>query len=108
MKVKDESGRWLEFFDREINVIKAYLKQMLPSDWAADIDALKVKNVITPYTINSDSDNVSLLVNATGGKQIMAQSTAIKKLGLVDDVDSEMQKIQAEGMQDLFASEAAM
>ena len=108
LKVKDESGRWIEFFDREINVIKAYLKQMLPADWAGDIDSLKVKNVITPYTINSDSDNVSLLVNATGGKQIMAQSTAIQKLGLVDDVDAEMQKIQAEGMQDLFTSEASM
>lgn len=107
LKVKDESGRWLEFFDREINVIKAYLKQMLPG-WEADIDALKVKNVITPFTVTSDIDSVNLLVNATGGKQLMSQSTAIQKLGMVDDPEEELQKIQAEGMQDLFASEAAV
>lgn len=106
LKVKDESGRWLEFFDREVSVIKAYLKKMLPSDWASDIDALKVKNIITPYTISSDADTVSILVNATGGKQIMAQSTAVKKLGMVDNVDEELTKIQAESMQDVFAEQA--
>lgn len=102
LKVKDESGRWLEFFDREVNVIKAYLKQMLPDDWSRDIDALKVENVITPFTITSDSDNVSLMVSATGGKQLISQSTAIEKLGLVDDAAGELAKIQAESMQDLF------
>lgn len=106
LKVKDESGRWLEFFDREVNVIKAFLKVMLPEDWAADIDALKFHTVITPYTISSDADSVSVLVNATGGKQLMAQSTAIKKLGMVDDVDGELQKIQAEAMADIFAEQA--
>lgn len=103
LKVKDESGRWIEFFDREVNVIKAYLKLMLPQDWAADIDALPVKNVITPFTITSDADAVSVLVNATGGKQLMSQGTAIQKLGMVDDAADELSKIQAESMQDLFA-----
>ena len=103
LKVKDESGRWLEFFDREVNVIKAFLKQMLPDDWAADIDALKVENIITPFTITSESDNVSLLINATGGKQLMSQSTAIEKLGMVDDAATELTKIQAESMQDLLS-----
>lgn len=103
LKVKDESGRWLEFFDREVNVIKAFLKQMLPDDWAADIDALKVENIITPFTITNESDNVSLLINATGGKQLMSQSTAIEKLGMVDDAATELTKIQAESMQDLLS-----
>lgn len=103
LKVKDESGRWLEFFDREVNVIKAFLKQMLPDDWAADIDALKVENIITPFTITNESDNVTLLINATGGKQLMSQSTAIEKLGMVDDAATELTKIQAESMQDLLS-----
>lgn len=102
LKVKDESGRWLEFFDREVNVIKAYLHQMLPDDWGKDIDALKVKNVITPFTITSEADTLNLYVNATGGKQLMSQSTAIEKLGMVDDTNAELAKIQAESMQDLF------
>lgn len=106
LKVKDESGRWLEFFDREVNVIKAFLKQMLPNDWAADIDALKVQNVITPYTVTSDADNVNLFINATGGKPVMSQSTAIQKLGMVDNAQDELQKIQAEAMADVFAAAA--
>lgn len=102
LKVKDESGRWIEFFDREVNVVKAYLKRMLPEDWHNDIDDLKVENIITPYTITSEIDNVNLLVNATGGKQLMSQSTAIEKLGLVDDASTELEKIQAETVQNLF------
>ena len=102
LKVKDESGRWIEFFDREVNVIKAYLKRMLPEDWHNDIDDLKVENIITPYTITSEADNVNLLINATGGKQLISQSTAIERLGMVDDAATELGKIQAESMQDLF------
>ena len=30
LKVKDESGRLIEFLDREMNVVKAFLKTMLP------------------------------------------------------------------------------
>lgn len=103
LKVKDESGRWLEFFDREVNVVKAWLKRMLPDEWAVDIDALKAENVITPFTITSEADNVSLLINATGGKQLMSQSTAIEKLGMVDDAPGELAKIQAEAVQDLLS-----
>ena len=96
LKVKDESGRWLEFFDREVNVIKAFLKIMLPEEWAKDIDELPVKNVISPFTITSDADNVAILVNATGGKQLMSQETAVAKLGMVDDSADELTKIRAE------------
>ena len=107
LKVKDESGRWLEFFEREMNVIKAYLKIMLPQDWAKDIDDLAVEQVITPYTIKSEAEELSLYINATGGKQLISQSTAIQQLGMVDDVDEELKKIQAESMQDLLAGAMA-
>ena len=106
LKVKDESGRWLEFFDREVNVVKAYMKQMLPADWAKDIDALPVENVITPFTITSKADELNLYVTATGGKQLMSQGTAIRKLDMVDDADAELQAIQQEGMQDIMAAAA--
>lgn len=102
LKVKDESGRWIEFFDREVNIIKAYLKRMLPEDWWTDIDDLKVENIITPFTITSDTDKVNLLINATGGKQLLSQSTGVEMLGMVDDPATELQKIQGESMQDLF------
>lgn len=106
LKVKDESGRWLEFFDREVNVVKAYMKQMLPDDWAKDIDALPVENVITPFTITSKADELNMYVTATGGKQLMSQGSAIRKLDMVDDPDAELQAIQQESMQDIMAAAA--
>ena len=104
LKVKDESGRWLEFFDREVNVIKAFLKLMLPDDWASDIDALQVETVITPYTISDEKDEVNVLVTATGGKPIISQQTAVRKLGMVDNADDELQTLRAEAMADALGS----
>jgi len=100
MKVKDESGRWLEALDREINVIKAFMKSMLPGR-EKDIDGLQVETSITPYTINDDKDTVGNLSTATGGKPIMSQKTAIKQLGWVDDADAEMKEIQNENIADV-------
>ena len=61
LKVKDESGRLIEFFDREMNVIKAFLKIMLGDAYAADIDSLKVDMVITPFTITDEKDTIPYL-----------------------------------------------
>ena len=96
MKVKDESGRLLEFFDREVNVVKAFLKIALGEGYAADIDALKVETVITPFTINDESDTVNRLVAATGGKPIMSQREAIRELGRSDDPDQTIREIAEE------------
>jgi hypothetical protein len=96
MKVKDESGRLLEFFDREVNVVKAFLKIALGDSYAADIDALKVETVITPFTITDESDTVNRLVAATGGKAIMSQREAIQELGRSDDPDQTIKEIAEE------------
>lgn len=97
MKVHDESGRLLEALDREINVIKAYLKLMLPSD-AEDIDNLEVENVITPFTINDDKELISNIMTATGGKPIMSQREGIEMFGKSNDPDKTIEEIQASDM----------
>ena len=96
MKVRDESGRLLEAFDREVNVVKAFLKQMLTDDYASDIDALNVETVITPYQINDDAETINRLVSATGGKPIMSQREAIEAYGYSNDVDKTMEQIADE------------
>lgn len=103
LKVKDESGRLLEFFDREVNVVKAYLKVMLGDKYAADIDALTVENEVTPFTITEDKDTITNLMTANGQKPIISQREAIAMLGWTDDVDGTLQEIQSEGMQDAFS-----
>lgn len=100
MKVKDESGAWLEFFDRECNVIKALLKKAYPS-LAAAFDELEVEHRITPYQIRDDNEKFTNLSVATNGKPFMSQRTAIKEAGYVDDVDAEIDQINAEATADI-------
>lgn len=101
MKVKDESGRILEALDREVNVVKAYLKLMLPSD-SADIDALEVENVITPFQINDEKETITNIMTATGGKAIMSQREGVELYGHSKDVDKTMEELQAADMSNLF------
>lgn len=96
LKVGDEQGIWLEFFMREINVVRAFMKKMYPQ-YAAAIDSLAVKVVITPYQIKDDSERINNLSNASGGKPIMSQKTAVTRLGYVDNVDEELKQIAKEG-----------
>lgn len=101
MKVTDESGIWLDFFDRELNVIRAFMKKMFPR-LAAAVDTLQVEVIITPYQIRDEAERIGNLSNATGGKPIMSQKTAIQNLGYVDDVEAELEQIKSETTVNLF------
>lgn len=101
LKVTDESGIWLDMFDREINVVRAFMKIMYPS-LADAIDSLQVEVAITPYQISDETERIGNLSNATGGKPIMSQRTAILNLGYVDDVDEELGHIAEESTASLF------
>lgn len=102
LKVKDESGRLIEYFDREVNVVKAFAKAILGEGYASDIDALPVENVITPFTINDDKDTIQNLVLANGNKPVMSQRESVEMLGWSSDVDKTMEEIAAESKTDLF------
>ena len=101
LKVTDESGIWIEFFDREINVVRAFMKKMYPNLSAA-IDNLQVDVVITPYQIRDEAERIINLTNATNGKAIMSQRTAVANLGYVDDVDEELEQIAKESVVNVF------
>lgn len=102
LKVKDESGRLLEFFDRELNVVKAFVKVIMGDSYADDIEALPVENVITPFTITDKKDTISNLTLANGNKPIMSQRESIQEFGHSSDVDRTMREIADESKTDLF------
>lgn len=102
LKVKDESGRLIEFFDREVNVVKAFAKIMLGDSYASDIDALKVETQITPFAITDEKDTINNLMAANGGKAIMSQRESIEMYGHSDDVDKTLQEIAEEDTRDVF------
>ena len=93
LKVKDESGRLIEFYDREVNVVKAFVKASLPTSYHADIDALPVENVITPFTITDEKDTITNLTTANGGKPLISHRESIEMYGHSTDVDKTMQEI---------------
>lgn len=102
LKVKDESGRLLEYFDREMNVIKAFLKASVEESYHKDIDALQVEMEITPFTITDDKDTITNLMAANGGKALMSQRESIAFLGWSSDVDKTMQQIAEDDKGDVF------
>lgn len=95
LKVKEESGRLLEMFDREINVVKAFAKCILPA-YSKEIDSLMVENIITPFGIRSEEDKIANIIKATGGKPILSQREGVEYLGWSDDVDKTMQELRGE------------
>lgn len=102
MKVNDESGRLLEGFDREINVVKAFLKTALPEHYHGDIDALKVETKITPFSITDTKETVDMLMTANGGEPIMSQRESIEEFGHSTDVDKTLEEIAQQGVEDAF------
>lgn len=102
LKVKDESGRLLEYFDREMNVVKTFLKASVEESYHKDIDALQVEMEITPFTITDDKDTITNLMAANGGKALMSQRESIAFLGWSGDVDKTMQQIAEDDKGDVF------
>lgn len=111
MKVTDEKGDWLEFFDREINVVRAFCKEMYPN-LAKAFDTLVVENVITPFQINDRSQQIKDMSDATGGKAVMSRRTAIRELNLVpeEEVEEEERRIDEDesSMSDAFSNEPTL
>jgi hypothetical protein len=101
MKVLDESGIWIEYFDRELSVVKAFAEKMFPR-YAESIRSLEVENVITPFTIRDEGERINNYSNATGGKPIMSRRNAIGRLGMADDVDEELKEIEKDESVDAF------
>lgn len=102
LKVKDESGRLVEFYDREVNVVKAFLKTVTAEAYHADIDAMPVEIEITPFTITDDKDTITNLMAANGGKALMSQKESIEMLGWSSDVEQTMKQIAEDSEGDVF------
>ena len=86
--------------DREINIIKAFVKIILPGK-DKDIDSLQVETVITPFTIRDAKEDAETIMTMTGGKAIMSQEEGVQELGKSQDVDETMRKLRNEAMADI-------
>ena len=103
LKVKDEKGALIEFLGRETNVLKEFAKVILGESYAADIEALSVEQVITPFSISDDKDETNNLMTANGGKPLMSHRESIELYGKSDDVDKTLEEIRADEKFDAFS-----
>ncbi|MCM0335696.1 phage portal protein [Bacteroides fragilis] len=95
LKVGDESGAWIEAFERECSVIKAFLK-MMNVTWKGEVDNIEVEHVITPFIQNDEKSEIEKWVTASGGKAVVSQLEAIKNLGISTDPQETLSQIQKE------------
>lgn len=95
LKVSDKRQIFDEYLTRRINILKAFIGASDPSLRTAAM-ALDVEPEIQPFMINDEASMIDYLINATGGKAVMSQRTAIGNVGYVDDVDGELKQIQDE------------
>ena len=102
LKVKDEKGVLIEFLDRETNVLKSFAKVIMGKAYETDIDDLRVEQLITPFSITDEKDDITNLMAANGNKPLMSQRESIERYGKSDDVDKTLEEIRSEEMVDGF------
>lgn len=94
LKIGDESGAWIEFFERECSVIKEFLKFM-NTDWKDEIDNVEVEHIITPFIQNDETAMTDRLIKQNGGKAIKSQLETIREAG-AKDAEATLLQIQKE------------
>ena len=117
LKIGEESGPWLEFFEREDKIIRAFLKEMSKeTGWTEDdIDSVGIEHVITPFIQEDEKTEIDKWQTASGGKALISHRDAIKNAGLTDDPEKTYNEILGEekadaenrsiGMNNMFSAE---
>lgn len=95
LKVGDESGSWIEFFEREASVIKEFLKYMNTS-WKNEIDNIEIEHIITPFIQQDEDATADRLLKLNGGKPVMSQLESIQQAGYSNDAQATLEQIQSE------------
>lgn len=94
LKVGDESGAWIEAFEHECSVIKAFAKRMNTS-WDNEVDNVEVEHIITPFIQMDEDATTDRLIKQNGGKAIKSQLQTIREAGS-NDPEATLQQIQKE------------
>ena len=82
----------MEGLEREINIIKSFLKLWLPSEWHSDIDAVTVDYEIQPFAISEERDKIQNIALAKSAG-MLSTVEAVKRHGWVRDIDQEIEQL---------------
>jgi len=95
LKVKEKQEIFDSYLTRRINILKAFLSKMDTAN-AEVYKNLIVTCKIKPFIIEDIKEVIESLVNASGGKALISQKTAIREAGFVSNAEDEYKRIRVE------------
>ena len=107
LKIGEESGAWTEGFEREANIIKAFLAKM-NTKWADRMEEISIEHVITPFIQEDETTQIDKWQKANGGKPLVSQKESIRRAGISDDPDATYEEMQEEEQAETERTAATM
>ena len=106
LKAFSKQGYFEEMIDREISILKAFIKNILNAsdikgNTKSTVDALETSIVFGNPLPDDFLDTINLLSTAVGGKAIMSIETAVGKNPLVANATEEMERLKSDGIEGL-------
>ena len=98
LRIGEESGAWIEFLERECNVIKAFLRAINAKDarFVAEIDNVNVEHVITPFIQNDEAGTIKKLLEMNGGKPLVSHLESIRMADYSANAEETYEQIKNE------------
>lgn len=99
LKIGDESGPWIETFEREDKVIRAFLKEM-NKKWEKEVDNITIEHIITPFIQEDEKSEIEKWQKANGGKPLVSHLDSIKLAGFSNNAQQTLEDIQNDDRQE--------
>ena len=95
LKVFDKAELFGEGFQRRNSVVGSYIGQM-DKTYEGVSEDLYIESVFTPYMIDTKSEWIQTLMQATGGKAILSQEKGTELAALTPDPEEDYKRIKKE------------
>lgn len=100
LKVMDNMEVFDEYLQRRTSIVKAFISKVRTEQKKAN--EVEIDAVVTPYMLDDVSDKLEFVMTATGNKPVLSQKSGMRMTGLIDDVESEYERIQEENTSTIF------
>lgn len=104
MAVKNKEEDFGIGLQRRINILKAAIGTVLNVSLKNASETVQIKPVITPYLPANETEMIENLVLAYGNN-LMSQETAVEQNPLVNDPETEAERMKAEGINSVAGGE---
>ncbi len=96
LKAKWDEGDYQTAISRVINILKAGISNITESKFKSQLEDLEIDIKFTSVLPENIKEVIEILTEATGGKAVMSQKTAVSHNPLVEDNEAEMESIEEE------------